>query len=266
MIFLAGFIGAGIAILAGMAVVFGLGKLFPSFKKSTISAVTVTLFVIVGGRVGAWYGETLAASPVATARELLSDAQLGATMTAWRASDRISFESFVASVASRPLGHSTLMEAAREAAEVAAAPRMAYFDDAHAVALANVTRDVYRRLSKQHPQACRAMFHGQPPGNLNAYLGADVIARHDALVSAAFRVDRSVAQPTLTEEEASVVMENVQATVRQHYSDADSLLASTAGDDERFCDVAADMYDTIARLPSQQAGGLLRGLATRARE
>ncbi|HVY84124.1 MAG TPA: hypothetical protein VG943_03265 [Caulobacterales bacterium] len=260
-------IGGGVGAVLGVLVGAFVSRAFPEKWRRGVAMVCAIGLAVFGGSIA---GEIGAPHAQATAADidaqLMQSAEIGTLAHAWKEGDPTSYQAFLqrlAAGANSGQSRADLVEVARAQLMAAAGPRLGRLSDVDTVSFITVVRDEFRELERSRPEACVAMFRGQPFGDITTALSADVRRRELDLMAAAFRANPMTPPEALQGDALQGPLSSVVGSVRDVVGADISMLnpgSNLTGHEARFCEVAATFYDKLAALPAADAAKIMRGL------
>jgi hypothetical protein len=259
-------VGGGIGGALGALIGFGIGRVLPHKWRRGVETLCAVALAVVGARLAPMVaGPAQTQNPASIEAQVLADPVAGEMAGAWKQSDPVSFQAFIArlNAAMQSGGAAAAIELVRADLIAAARPRLGALSDAELVELIRVSRDQMRELRTAHPIVCHPLFHGRAFGDVTPYLSEGLRQRELALLTAAFRADLAAPRATLSGDALNAAIDRVVAATRASFGEDIALIAPDASIEDReprVCEAAAALYDQMQKLPEAEAAGLMRGL------
>jgi hypothetical protein len=130
--------------------------------------------------------------------------------------------------------------------------------------LASVVVDEVSKLHARGDTTCYEMLFPQarPPIDMLALLGEEAAQLELAAQTAIIGSSATAPQPTPTEADIAESLQNVVAALQTKYTDADIAALQNPGaagvNKRKVCEMSADLYREVLKLPAQDSGKVLR--------
>lgn len=245
-------VGALGAVVGG-ALAFGIWMLLPDVWQAARTPVAIVVAVLCGlsaSRIELPVRQT----PAEVESAMLADPDLGELMTAWKETDPSAFAGFVALAAEQ--GDADFTEARNDPRFLqmvtVAGRRLAYLSDEQAVERFRISRDQMLELRRTNPALCTSVFFNRGVDYSDPPFSRTLHRRFLALQANGLRSSPRTAPRAMTQAEVQTSAQEISQRLRAVVDEDIGLLspdAIVAGNEARFCEVAAEYFNQVSLSP-----------------